>query len=170
MQDLVIIWASSSLMYHRHRTMLCDEQVVEKIQVESGSLEDGRLVYRFTDSPMCDYMVKFIGKLRAIPSAELVNKVRKEKLYKDSPLALRKRSCLHHVLQARSTNHRCLRHSTRSFFKRFFCSVLSWLPRIWPHPSSRSAHTITTILPPSSFADLLSTINHVITSPAHNHQ
>lgn len=72
---LVIRLMSLSLMYHRHRTMLCDKQVVEKIQVESGSLEDGRLVYRFTDSPMCDYMVKFIGKLRAIPSAELVNKV-----------------------------------------------------------------------------------------------
>lgn len=79
---------SLSLMYHRHRTMLCDKQVVEKIQVESGSLEDGRLVYRFTDSPMCDYMVKFIGKLRAIPSAELVNKVRKARPKKDIDLML----------------------------------------------------------------------------------
>jgi hypothetical protein len=57
------------------------KQVIEKIQVETASLEDGQLVYRFTDSPMCDYMVKFIGKLRAIPSAELVNKVNPTSFY-----------------------------------------------------------------------------------------
>eukprot|EP00038_Savillea_parva_P009241 m.182216 g.182216 ORF g.182216 m.182216 type:complete len:372 (+) comp15472_c0_seq1:132-1247(+) len=51
------------------------KQVIEKIQVESGTPEGGRMVYRFEDAPMCDYMVTFIEKLRSIASPELVNKV-----------------------------------------------------------------------------------------------
>ena len=75
------------------------KQVIEKIQVETASLEDGQLVYRFTDSPMCDYMVKFIGKLRAIPSAELVNKVKPTSFYQRIRISFpckKKRNPNHH--------------------------------------------------------------------------
>jgi hypothetical protein len=51
------------------------KQVIEKIQVESGVPQDGAFTYQFSDAPMCEYMVKFIEKLRSIESPELVNKV-----------------------------------------------------------------------------------------------
>eukprot|EP00035_Acanthoeca_spectabilis_P023204 m.448265 g.448265 ORF g.448265 m.448265 type:complete len:378 (+) comp19636_c0_seq1:157-1290(+) len=51
------------------------KQVIEKIQVESGTRNGSTLEYCFTDAPMCEYMVKFIEKLRSIESPELVNKV-----------------------------------------------------------------------------------------------
>jgi len=49
--------------------------VVEKIQVEDAILENTSFVYYFNQSPMCDYMVHFIEKLKALDSQEKMDKV-----------------------------------------------------------------------------------------------
>jgi len=52
------------------------KQVVEKIQVVDGEWEGGRYVYRFDGSVMCDYMIKFVEKLRnKVDDTALVNRV-----------------------------------------------------------------------------------------------
>ena len=49
--------------------------VVEKIQVEDAILENNCFVYYFNQSPMCDYMVHFLEKLKALDSPEKMDKV-----------------------------------------------------------------------------------------------
>ncbi|CAI2734182.1 unnamed protein product [Schistosoma spindalis] len=58
-------------------TKVCSfgKEVLEKIEDEQPRPEDGRFVYRFLRSPMCDYMKKFIGKLLQLPQRELMNSV-----------------------------------------------------------------------------------------------
>ena len=59
-------------------TKVCSfgNQVVEKLESERASYEsDGKYVYRFENSPMCEYMVTFINKLKQLPEKHLKNSV-----------------------------------------------------------------------------------------------
>jgi transcriptional enhancer factor len=50
-------------------TKVCSfgKQVVEKVETEYARFENGRFVYRIHRSPMCEYMINFIHKLKQIP-------------------------------------------------------------------------------------------------------
>ena len=58
-------------------TKVCSfgKQVVEKLETEYGRHENGRFVYKFNRSPMCDYMVNFIHKLKTLPEKYMMNSV-----------------------------------------------------------------------------------------------
>lgn len=58
-------------------TKVCSfgKQVVEKVENEHGQYESGRYVYRFENSPMCDYMILFINQLKQLPEKTLQNNV-----------------------------------------------------------------------------------------------
>lgn len=58
-------------------TKVCSfgNQVVEKIENEHAQYESGRYVYRFENSPMCEYMITFINKLKQLPEKNLKNSV-----------------------------------------------------------------------------------------------
>ncbi|KAF3814840.1 hypothetical protein GH733_017116 [Mirounga leonina] len=75
-----------------HMTLTCSskvcsfgKQVVEKVEVrlegwssgqtERAQLEDGRFVYRLLRSPMCEYLVNFLHKLRQLPERYMMNSV-----------------------------------------------------------------------------------------------
>ncbi|CAO2632827.1 Transcriptional enhancer factor TEF-4 [Lemmus lemmus] len=51
------------------------KQVVEKVETERAQLEDGRFVYRLMRSPMCEYLVNFLHKLRQLPERYMMNSV-----------------------------------------------------------------------------------------------
>lgn len=51
---------------------LCDPIPV---QTERAQLEDGRFVYRLLRSPMCEYLVNFLHKLRQLPERYMMNSV-----------------------------------------------------------------------------------------------
>ncbi|XP_060030504.1 transcriptional enhancer factor TEF-4 isoform X3 [Erinaceus europaeus] len=44
-------------------------------QTERAQLEDGRFVYRLPRSPMCEYLVNFLHKLRQLPERYMMNSV-----------------------------------------------------------------------------------------------
>ena len=44
-------------------------------QTERAQLEDGRFVYRLLRSPMCEYLVNFLHKLRQLPERYMMNSV-----------------------------------------------------------------------------------------------
>ncbi len=59
-------------------TKVCSfgNQVVEKVETEHGRYESsGRYVYRIESSPMCEYMITFINKLKQLPEKSLQNSV-----------------------------------------------------------------------------------------------
>ncbi len=58
-------------------TKVCSfgKQVVEKVETEYSRLENGRFVYRINRSPMCDYMINFINKLKHLPEKYMMNSV-----------------------------------------------------------------------------------------------
>ena len=58
-------------------TKVCSfgKQVVEKLETEYAKPENGRFVYRINRSPMCDYMVSFINRLRHLPEKYMMNSV-----------------------------------------------------------------------------------------------
>lgn len=58
-------------------TKVCSfgKQVVEKLEYEHPKSENGRFVYRINKSPMCDYMVSFINRLRHLPEKYMMNSV-----------------------------------------------------------------------------------------------
>ncbi|XP_063707590.1 protein scalloped-like [Culicoides brevitarsis] len=58
-------------------TKVCSfgKQVVEKVETEYSHLENGRFVYRINRSPMCDYMINFINKLKHLPEKYMMNSV-----------------------------------------------------------------------------------------------
>ncbi|XP_037821110.1 protein scalloped isoform X4 [Lucilia sericata] len=58
-------------------TKVCSfgSQVVEKVETEYSRLENGRFVYRIERSPMCEYMINFIQKLKNLPEHYMMNSV-----------------------------------------------------------------------------------------------
>nr|XP_056723717.1 transcriptional enhancer factor TEF-5 isoform X5 [Euleptes europaea] len=58
-------------------TKVCSfgKQVVEKVETEYARMENGRFVYRIHRSPMCEYMINFIHKLKHLPEKYMMNSV-----------------------------------------------------------------------------------------------
>ncbi|XP_029006912.1 TEA domain family member 3 b isoform X5 [Betta splendens] len=58
-------------------TKVCSfgKQVVEKVETEYARLEGGKCVYRIHRSPMCEYMINFIQKLKHLPEKYMMNSV-----------------------------------------------------------------------------------------------
>ena len=58
-------------------TKVCSfgKQVVEKVETEYSRYENGRFVFRINRSPMCDYMVSFIHRLKHLPEKYMMNSV-----------------------------------------------------------------------------------------------
>merc|ERR1719245_2478562 len=58
-------------------TKVCSfgKQVVEKLETEFAKCENGRFVYKIQRSPMCEYMINFIHKLKHLPEKYMMNSV-----------------------------------------------------------------------------------------------
>lgn len=58
-------------------TKVCSfgKQVVEKVETEFAKCENGRFVYKIQRSPMCEYMINFIHKLKHLPEKYMMNSV-----------------------------------------------------------------------------------------------
>lgn len=58
-------------------TKVCSfgKQVVEKVETEFSTYENGRFVYRIHRSAMCEYMINFIHKLKHLPEKFMMNSV-----------------------------------------------------------------------------------------------
>lgn len=59
-------------------TKVCSfgKQVVEKLETEFAKPDgNGRFVYKIQRSPMCEYMVNFILKLKHLPEKYMMNSV-----------------------------------------------------------------------------------------------
>jgi transcriptional enhancer factor len=60
-------------------TRLCSfgKQVLEKVETSEHPQRDqfDQFIYRFDRSPLCDYMVQFIQKLRSLPNTYMMNSV-----------------------------------------------------------------------------------------------
>lgn len=58
-------------------TKVCSfgKQAVEKVETEFSTPENGKCVYRINRSPMCDYMINFINKLKNLPEKYMMNSV-----------------------------------------------------------------------------------------------
>lgn len=51
------------------------KQVVEKVETEYPRIENNRFFYRIHKSPMCEYMINFIQKLKNLPERYMMNSV-----------------------------------------------------------------------------------------------
>ncbi|XP_029441596.1 transcriptional enhancer factor TEF-4 isoform X2 [Rhinatrema bivittatum] len=51
------------------------KQVVEKVETEYAQFENGRFMYRIHRSPMCEYLINFIHKLKQLPEKYMMNSV-----------------------------------------------------------------------------------------------
>ncbi|KAJ8778618.1 hypothetical protein J1605_013295 [Eschrichtius robustus] len=60
---------SSQYESQEHMTLTCSSKT------EHAQLEDGRFVYRLLRSPMCEYLVNFLHKLRKLPEHYMMNSV-----------------------------------------------------------------------------------------------
>jgi hypothetical protein len=75
-------------------TKVCSfgKQVVEKVETEYARFENGRFVYRISRSPMCEYMINFIHKLKHLPEKYMMNSVLENftilQVSRDPPLAI----------------------------------------------------------------------------------
>ncbi|XP_016352265.1 transcriptional enhancer factor TEF-5-like isoform X1 [Sinocyclocheilus anshuiensis] len=58
-------------------TKVCSfgKQVVEKVETEYARVEGGKCLYRIHRSPMCEYMINFIHKLKHLPEKYMMNSV-----------------------------------------------------------------------------------------------
>ncbi|XP_061648387.1 transcriptional enhancer factor TEF-5 isoform X2 [Phyllopteryx taeniolatus] len=58
-------------------TKVCSfgKQVVEKVETEYAHTEGGKFVFRIHRSPMCEYMINFIHKLKHLPEKYMMNSV-----------------------------------------------------------------------------------------------
>lgn len=70
-------YESSENMTITCSTKVCSfgKQVVEKVETEYPRYENGRFVYRIHRSPMCEYMINFIHKLKHLPEKFMMNSV-----------------------------------------------------------------------------------------------
>ncbi|XP_030207287.1 transcriptional enhancer factor TEF-5 [Gadus morhua] len=58
-------------------TKVCSfgKQVVEKVETEYAQVEGGKCMFRIHRSPMCEYMINFIHKLKQLPEKYMMNSV-----------------------------------------------------------------------------------------------
>uniref|UniRef100_A0A674MIR3 TEA domain transcription factor 3 n=1 Tax=Takifugu rubripes TaxID=31033 RepID=A0A674MIR3_TAKRU len=58
-------------------TKVCSfgKQVVEKVETEYARMEGGKYMFRIHRSPMCEYMINFIHKLKHLPEKYMMNSV-----------------------------------------------------------------------------------------------
>ncbi|XP_029012744.1 transcriptional enhancer factor TEF-5 isoform X2 [Betta splendens] len=58
-------------------TKVCSfgKQVVEKVETEYARMEGGKYMFRIQRSPMCEYMINFIHKLKHLPEKYMMNSV-----------------------------------------------------------------------------------------------
>ncbi|XP_030895218.1 transcriptional enhancer factor TEF-3-like, partial [Leptonychotes weddellii] len=58
-------------------TKVCSfgKQVVEKVETEYAHYENGHYSYRIHRSPLCEYMINFIHKLKHLPEKYMMNSV-----------------------------------------------------------------------------------------------
>jgi len=70
-------YESSENMSITCSTKVCSfgKQVVEKVETEYARFENGRFIYRIHRSPMCEYMINFIHKLKHLPEKYMMNSV-----------------------------------------------------------------------------------------------
>ncbi|XP_061100844.1 transcriptional enhancer factor TEF-1 isoform X2 [Conger conger] len=70
-------YESSENMTITCSTKVCSfgKQVVEKVETEYARFENGRFLYRISRSPMCEYMINFIHKLKHLPEKYMMNSV-----------------------------------------------------------------------------------------------
>lgn len=73
---------SSTYESNENMTITCSskvcsfgKQVVEKVETEYGHYENNRFVYRIHRSPMCEYMINFVHKLKQLPEKYMMNSV-----------------------------------------------------------------------------------------------
>jgi len=70
-------YESSENMTIQCSTKVCSfgKQVVEKVETEYARLEGGRYIYKINRSPLCEYMINFILKLKHLPEKYMMNSV-----------------------------------------------------------------------------------------------
>uniref|UniRef100_A0A8C1T474 TEA domain transcription factor 4 n=1 Tax=Cyprinus carpio TaxID=7962 RepID=A0A8C1T474_CYPCA len=70
-------YESSENMIITSSTKVCSfgKQVVEKVETEYARFESGRYVFRIHRSPLCEYMINFIHKLKHLPEKYMMNSV-----------------------------------------------------------------------------------------------
>ncbi|XP_023346431.1 transcriptional enhancer factor TEF-1 [Eurytemora carolleeae] len=70
-------YESSENMTIQCSTKVCSfgKQVVEKVETEYARFEGGRYLYKIHRSPMCEYMINFILKLKHLPEKYMMNSV-----------------------------------------------------------------------------------------------
>ena len=74
---LLFRYESTENMTIQCSTKVCSfgKQVVEKVETEYARFENGRFVYKLHRSPMCEYMINFILKLKHLPETYMKNSV-----------------------------------------------------------------------------------------------
>ena len=75
--NLFFRYESNENMTIQVSTKVCSfgKQVVEKLETEYASLQNGRFLYKIARSPMCEYMINFIHKLKHLPEKYMMNSV-----------------------------------------------------------------------------------------------
>ncbi|XP_062859304.1 transcriptional enhancer factor TEF-3-like, partial [Trichomycterus rosablanca] len=70
-------YESSENMIITSSTKVCSfgKQVVEKVETEYARFENGRYVFRIHRSPLCEYMINFVHKLKHLPEKYMMNSV-----------------------------------------------------------------------------------------------
>ncbi|KAJ8262349.1 hypothetical protein GJAV_G00165430 [Gymnothorax javanicus] len=70
-------YESSEHMIITSSTKVCSfgKQVVEKVETEYPRMESGSYVFRIHRSPLCEYMINFIHKLKHLPEKYMMNSV-----------------------------------------------------------------------------------------------
>uniref|UniRef100_A0A3Q4ABA5 TEA domain-containing protein n=1 Tax=Mola mola TaxID=94237 RepID=A0A3Q4ABA5_MOLML len=70
-------YESSENMIITSSTKVCSfgKQVVEKVETEYARFENGRYLFRIHRSPLCEYMINFIHKLKHLPEKYMMNSV-----------------------------------------------------------------------------------------------
>lgn len=70
-------YESSENMVIQCSTKVCSfgKMVVEKVEQEFARYEGGRYVYKMHRSPLCEYMINFVLKLKRLPEKYMMNSV-----------------------------------------------------------------------------------------------
>ena len=131
-------YESSENMTIQCSTKVCSfgKQVVEKVETEYARFEGGRFVYKLHRSPMCEYMINFILKLKHLPEKYMMNSV----LENFTILQVQISSAISSTLFFNRLNYASFRWSPIEILKRLCCasrmSLRSPLPSTVPSTTS----------------------------------